>query len=301
MLEVTRLTVRSFNLDHLDLFWEIGTMAGPRVESQPHEVYDYDVYVLRSESALGPFEPISSALRDVYWFRDIRVSLLHKYRQYFYKLKVVHRPSGETKEFGPASNLEPEPDLIAAEVIRSEDVLFREFIGRRCWIYNPRTFGPRCTCYDSVLGNKARGNHPPCFGTGWLGGYLAPVEAFVQIDPSPRTNQPTSLQEQQNNNTTARLTSFPPINPKAILIESENRRWRVVQVTSTQRLRSVLRQELQLHEIPRGDIEYDLPVNVDIANLSPSAERNFSNPQNIADDDYSDIFAVYGHPRGTLK
>lgn len=302
MIEVTKLQVRSFNLDHLDLFWEIGTLAGPRVESEPHEIFDYDFYILRSESALGPFDQISNALRDVYWFRDIRVSLLHKYRQYFYKVKVVHRPTSESKEFGPASNLEPEPDLIASEVIRQEDMLFREFIGRKCWLYNPRSFGPRCTCFDIVTGRKQRSNHPPCFGTGWLGGYLSPIEAYVQIDPSPKTVIPTSLQEQQNNNTTARLTSFPPINPRAILIESENRRWRVVSVSQTQRLRSVLRQELQLHEIPRGDIEYDLPVQVDLATMQPAAERNFSNPQNTSsDEDLSDIFAVYGHPRGSLR
>lgn len=302
MLEITKLSVRSLDLDHLDLHWEIGVIAGPQAESEPHEIFDYDMYVFRSESALGPYGQISNGLRDTYSFRDIRVSLLHKFRQYFYKIKVVHRPTGEWREFGPASSYEPEPDIIAAEVVRQEDMLFREFIGRRCWAYNPRTFGPRCTCYDVVLGRKTKANHAPCFGTGWLGGYLAPMEVWVQIDPSPKVVSSTSLQEQMNNNTTARMISFPPINPKAILIESENKRWGVVTVTTTQRLRANLRQELQLHEIPKGDIEYSLPVNVDLATLEPAAERNFSNPQNqSADEDYSDIFAVYGKPRGALR
>ena len=302
MLPVTRITVRSFDLDSLDVFWEVGSLAGPTVDSQPHEIYDYEFYVLRSESALGPFDVIGGPFRDTYSFRDIRVSLLHKYRQYFYKIRVTHKPTGQSEEFGPSASFEAEPDLIAAEVIRQENILFREFIGRKCWVYNPRTFGPRCSCYDLSLGRRTRANHATCFGTGWLGGYLSPVEVHVQIDPSPKSIVPTSTGEQQNNNTTARLTPFPPINPRAILIESENRRWRVVSVTQTQRLRSVLRQELQLHEIPRGDIEYDLPVQVDPSKLLPAEERNFLNPQTVGnDEDYSDIFAVFGKPRGTLR
>jgi hypothetical protein len=130
---------------------------------------------------------------------------------------------------------------------------------------------------------------------------LYPVQVFVQIDPFPKHSQPSSLQEIQPGDTTARMISFPPVSPRDILIESENRRWRVQSVSSTQRLRATVRQELVIHEIPKGDPEYLLPVKLDERTLKPAAERNFTNPQNLDDEDYSDIFAVYGHPRGTLR
>lgn len=96
---------------------------------------------------------------------------------------------------------------------------------------------------------------------------------------------------------------FPPVNPDDILVEAENRRWKVIKVTPTQRLRATVRQELTLHEIPRGDIEYDLPVNVDTSTLQPASERNFKNQQNLENnaEDFSDIMAAWGHPRGTLR
>lgn len=302
MIEVTKLVVRSFTLDYLDIFWEISPVAGPSVESAPHEIYDYDFYILRSEAAMGPYDQVGGPFRDTYSFRDARVSLLHKWRTLYYKIRIIHRPSGETFETQPTNSSDPEPDLIAAEVNRLEDVLFREFVGRRCWLFPVRTFGPRCTCYDRVLGRKTRANHATCFGTGWLGGFLHPVETFIQFDPSNKQSSLNSLQEQQPGNTTARMISFPPVSPRDIIVESENRRWRVVTVASTQRLRSVLHQELTLHEIPRGDVEFDLPINIDVKALQPSASRNFTNPHNVEKPgDYQDIYRFFGQNRGSQR
>lgn len=301
MLYITRLTVRSFDLDHLDLFWEIGPVPGPPTDAEPHEIYDYDFFVLRSEAAMGPYNQIGGPFRDIYQFRDGSVSLLHKWRQYFYKVKAVHRRTKEEIEFGPAGSREPEPDLVAAEIIRQEDIYFRELAARRCWLYPVRTFGPRCSCYNATLQRKTRSGHLPCFGTGWLKGYMSPVEVFLQIDPSPKQVQLSPLQEGQANVTMARMSSFPPVSPRDILIETENKRWRVEKVTPTERLRAIVRQELTLVEIPKGDIEYALPVTVNPL-LPPASERNFTNPQNIeADADFQDILDFWGKPRGSLR
>lgn len=303
MLEISTLNVRSFDLDHLDLFWEIPTLPfGRSGDVKTHQIFDYTFTILRSEAAMGPYDIISVPLRDTYNFRDNKVSQRNKLRQWFYKIRVTHVPTGEVKEFGPASDTDPEPDLIASDIISQEDTLFREVIGRRCWLFPVRTFGPQCTCFDHVLQRKTTGRHLPCFGTGWLGGYMSPVEVFVQVDPNMKQSQISTLQEMQPGNTTARMTSFPPVKPRDILVESENRRWRVVTVATTQRLRAVLHQELMLHEIPRGDIEYELPVNVDAQTLQAAAERNFRNPQNLEDDeDLSTLTSAYGIPRGSLR
>ncbi len=302
MINVTKMTVRSFNLDHMNVFWEIAPVQGPPDGSGlPHEIYNYDFYILRSEAGAGPYTQLAGPFRDVYSFRDITAELLHKWRQLYYKIKVVDRTTGEEKLFGPASSLEPEPDLIASEIVRQEDLLFREFVGRRSILYPLRTFGPSCSCFDRVTNRKTRSNCKTCFGTGWLGGFLSPVEVFVQIDPFPKNSEKSSLQERQPGNTTARMISFPPVSPGDILIETENRRWRVMTVTPTQRLRSTVRQEMVIHEIPKGDIEFALPVQVDVRGHQPAAERNFTNPQNTDDNDFSDILAVYGRPRGALR
>lgn len=303
MLQVTSLRVRSFDLDHLDLFWEIAPVMGPAKDGDPHSIFDYDFYVLRTgDSPMGTYETIAGPLRDQYMLRDMQVSLLHKWRQYYYKIRVVHRPTGEETFFGPSASDESEKDLIAAEIIRQEDILFREFTGRKCWLFIARTFGPICTCYDPYLKRRTRSGHKLCFDTGFLGGFMAPIEVFVQIDPQGKNTQATSLGEIQPNDTTARMISFPPVSPRDILVETENLRWKVISVSNTERLRSAVHQELKLHSIPKGDIEYNLPLNVELQKLVTSADRNFTNPQNLEEDgDYSDILSTFGHPRGSLR
>jgi len=302
MLSITKLWVRSFNLDHLDIFWEIGTVRGPPSDSIQHEIFNFSFYVLRSEAAMGPYEVIGGPFEDLYHFRDVRVSMLHKWRQYYYKIRITHRETQESMEFGPTASKDAAPDLIAAAIIREEDQLFREFIGRKAWLFPVRTFGPKCTCFDMTMGRLSRSGHLPCFGTGWLGGYHSPVELYIQFDPNPKQSVASPLGEMQPSNASARMSSFPPVSPRDIIIESENRRWRVVNVQQTQRLRAVVHQELQLHEVPRSDVEYSIPLNVDAQSVEPASERNFTNSQNPeTDETNSDILAFWRTARGVLR
>lgn len=302
MINVTKINVKSFDLDHLDIYWEISPVKGPTSDAVPHQIYDYQFYVLRSESSMGSTVTIAGPLRDTYYIRDVQISLRNTWSQFYYSIKVVHVPSGEEKIFGPTASNAPEPDLIALEIRRQEDVLFREFIGRKCWIFPKRTFGPSCTCYDPVMRKRTRSSHAVCFDTGWLGGFYNPIEVFIQIDPYPKATQDLSLGSFQDNDTSARMINFPPVSPGDVLVESENKRWRVMSVSSTERLRAIVRQELRIHEIPKGEVEYDLPILVDTKTLVSASESNFRNDANIErDGEYDDIFAVYGHPRGSIS
>ncbi len=297
MIEVSRLYARSFDLDHMDVFWEL------------RDLFDGDInrftfQVLRSESSYGPWEELCDPFKDRYYFRDVSQNVLHKWRTLYYLLRVTDLQTNEVKDFGPTSQ-QPEPDLISLEIQRQEDQLFRGFVGRKCWLFPVRTFGMKCVCFDRVMGRRTKANCLICYDTGYLGGFMSPIECFVQIDPSANSPVNTPVMgKQQPNDTSARLISFPPVKVDDILIESENKRWKVTKANATQRLRSNVHQELTLHEIPRGDVEYRLPVNIaDLTTLVSAHEANFSyKPHTDPDDDLKNIYAVYGFaPRGTTR
>jgi hypothetical protein len=296
MIEVARFYARSFDLDHMDLFWELKDFEG--------NINQFTFQVFRSESPTGPWEPLSPEFKDQYLFRDVTQNVLHKWRTLFYLLRVKDLQSNAVKDFGPTSQ-QPEPDLIALEIQRQEDLLFRGFVGRKCWLFPVRTFGAKCVCFDRVMGRRTRSNCLTCFDTGYLGGYLSPIECYVQIDPNANSPANTPIMgKQQPNDTSARLISFPPVKPDDILIETENKRWKVTKTASTQRLRANVHQELTLHEIPRGDVEYKIPVNIaDLTKLVSAHEANFRNSQHTDPDaDLENIYAVYGFaPRGTTR
>ena len=302
-LRVTEFFARGFDIDYVDLFWKVADF-----DSALDQISAYDFFILRAESPEGPFEQLAGPFTDQFHFRDYSTCLLHKWRKLYYKLKVLHKPTSVETIIDGAASLIAEPDLIALEIQRQEDTLLRQHTGRRCWLFPVRTFGPKCSCYDIHLSRRTRSNCLECFDTGYVGGYLTPIEFYLQVDPEADSPSNTAVHgEKQPKNTTARTINYPPIKPKDLIVEAENRRWEVVTVAKTERLRSVVRQETTIHGIPRSDIRYKLPINIADLSVEIWAEnRNFTNPQHVddqgvSDDPDFDLLAVYGgKPRGTI-
>jgi len=295
-LKVTKLYARSFDLDYLDLYWEIESF-----ERAQDVITAYEFTILRSESPEGPFNKLAGPFKDQYRFRDFSQNLLHKWRQLYYKLQIRHVPTDETVDAGVCT-LEAEPDLIALEIQRQEDVLFREFVGRPCWLFPVRMFGEKCTCFDRVMNRQTHSNCITCFDTGFIGGYMTPIEIWMQIDPDSGNPQNTSIiGEIQPKNTSCRVGPYPPIKAKDLIVEAENRRWKVVTQSGTERLRAIVHQELSLHLVVKGDVEFKLPINISDLRRTWAQERNFTNPQHVDDMDYkeSELLDIYdGSPRG---
>ena len=311
-IKIENLRVRSLAVTHYEISWE--------VVSTSEDLLDYTFQVLRSEAAAGPWVPMSTEMVDRYLFIDNRIRGFNEYRQHHYLIRVKHRPSGDTQDFGPTS-LGGEPDLHATEIRKHINLLMREFVGRRCWILPVRTFGQRCpACYNPTLKSRVKSGCRTCYGTAFVRGYMSPIESFVQFDPSPKNDQQANTGELQQSNTTARMGFFPPLKPKDVIIEPENRRWRVTTVSSTQRLRAVVHQEIQLHEIPKSDVEYLIDIDLGSGTLSPcnggeqealllkdlflAGARNFTNPQNFTnfrDEEIPDVFSLYPTTYPELK
>lgn len=293
MLAVVNLKVRSLDMDYLDLQWE--------VEDSEESPYDYTFQVERSEAPMGPWTAVSSTFSDRYLYRDIRVNRMHNWRQYWYRIEIT-RLSDSSVTYSETATQAAKADLIALEVRRLESMLFEEFVGRQCYLFPIRTFGQRCKCYDAVSGQRMRSQCMDCYDTTYFRGYHNPISIWVQFDPGGKhieTNIPYT--ETAQGNTVARMTDFPPAKPRDLIIEAgENKRWRVERVSTTQRLRATLHQELTLHAVPSSDIEYKLPINVTSAmDLVVSPQRNFTNPQQLdATDDadyYTEVLKLWGH------
>lgn len=288
-LQIEKLRVRSLDVDRLEVTWETN-------DSQ-EDVLDYTFQVVRSESPEGPYEPLTQPFEDRYIFVDARIPQGDKFRQLYYKLIVVHKASQRTYEVGPESQ-EAEPDLVAQFIRRSQMTLLTQVIGRRVWLFKIRTFGARCSCFDATTNKRIRMNCLSCFDTGFLRGFHNPIEIWLQIDPPGGAQQNMPQQIAQHTNTTARTSFYPNIAPRDVLVEAENKRWRVVNTTTSERLRAPIKQELALYQIQSTDIEYKLPINLSEAlrDIQPSPPRMFSLPSDVAsviDERVPDIFANY--------
>jgi hypothetical protein len=288
-LELKHLRVTSLDIDFHEVTWE--------VLASEQDVLDYKFAVLRSEAQEGPYDNLSGDFEDRYSFVDNVIQVTQRWRTYWYKVRVTRKLTGESVEFGPVS-MEPIPDLIAVEVRRHVRLLFQEYAGRRCVILPRRTFGQRCECFDKVLGKRTRAGCRTCFDTGFVRGYMHPIETWIQVDPSAKTKQQLGVAETQQDNTTMRLGYYPSVKPDDLIIEPENKRWRVIQQNQTEHSRAAVHQEIAVHRIPERDIEYAIPVDFGTAlkNLYYTPSRNYSNPhnfQNFENESLPGIFELY--------
>ena len=274
-LQIADLKVRSLDLDYYELSW--------RTDDSLEDPLDYVFRIQRSEAPEGPFDSISQPFSDIYSYIDNARPTGNRYRNFFYRIEVVHRASGAVS-YSETVNLEPPADLIAAEIRRHMQMLFRGFVGRVCWLLPVRTFGMRCpTCYNPKLQKSRTSSCPTCFSTTFVRGYHRPIEIYISIDPSPNNQQNNSVGPIQPNNTTARLPHSPQIKVGDVIVEAENRRWRVTKVTTTEHLRAPLHQELEIHEIPPKDIEFNIPLDLgqSLKSMWLADPRNFLNPYNL--------------------
>lgn len=287
-IELRELKVTSLDIDFHEVSWAIAPTS--------MDILDFKFQVLRSESVEGPFDALTEPFEDKYEFVDNIIQVLNRWREYQYIVRVIEKVSGDYKDFGPVSH-EPEPDIVAIELRRHIRILFQEFAGRRCIVLPVRTFGQRCPdCWHPVLQKVTKSGCLTCYNTGFNRGYLHPIEAFIQIDPSTKSNQHNNTGETQQDNTTMRMGYYPSIKPHDLIIEGENIRWRVEEQTQTEHSRAAVHQEVKLHRVPEKDIEFAIPVHFDRAlkNLFLTPKRNFTNPTNLSNFEENEIPGIFG-------
>jgi hypothetical protein len=181
------------------------------------------------------------------------------WRTLYYVIEAKHG-DGRTERSDPVS-LQARPPLDALEMIRLNSLLFREYTGRPCIIYGKRTFGPYCTvCMDPVTHVQLTTRCRSCYGVGYARGYHNPMYAYMNIGADTKMVTPTEQMVSTQQTQQGRMSVYPLVKPGDLVVEEEGVRWRVQNVSLTERLRAPVQQILTLFRIPEGDIEHSIPV-----------------------------------------
>jgi hypothetical protein len=251
-MRFTSLRVSGFELDYMVVTWEVD------LENDDALAVTYDVE--RAESPAGPFDKIVEGFKDRYVLRDYIAPAQRRVWASIYYRVTAHTPSGDV--VSEAKTCDPRPPLDGMEISRLHNKLLKEYVGRPVATLGIRTFGDRCSsCYDRVTGRRTASKCAVCWNTGFQRGYHKPIMAYMQIDPEMRQQTNTSELVSEQAMTSARLSVYPLLKPRDLIIEGEGRRWRVANVRRTERLRAPIHQEVSLTLITPGDIEYKIPIN----------------------------------------
>ena len=303
MIEVTDIRIRSFDLSFLDIYWD--------VKPSFDDIADYQFIVEKADNEFGPYVALTVPVVNRFHVRDTTVKGQHSYyHKLWYRIRVQYREVAKQTADGVSTDtvyptlggakLAARPDLIALEMARINNLKLREFSGRQIWVFPRKKSGTKCSvCFDHVMQRRTRGNCQACFGTGYIGGYHAPVQVYgMVVTPDEQTTHAgfTSFESQD---TMLLMGNYPEVFEGDLILEAENVRWRVgSRLSKVKKSRALIRQQVAIHQVPKGDVEYSIPLNLtdaEIQALIASPERNYTNPQTLDSDSLSStILGVFG-------
>jgi hypothetical protein len=266
---VRNIRVYTLDPDFITVEWEI--------EPTTLDLTQYAVEVWRSESEGGQYRRVSLTMiaGDVFDFQDRAVNLLSKWRNFYYRIRVIDRNNtGDYCDFG--SNewrkviegedpggvvMEAPPDMFALESVRRFNLVLREFGGRRVLVSVEKTWGQRCpVCWDNLKRRRKKSKCQTCFDTGLLGGFFQPMEAWAMKPPHQAMNQLTPLFELQADDRIMWFSRYPRLKPRDVVTTIDGDRFRVLKVSRAEKAWSLTRQTVQVRRLSRDQVEYQLPI-----------------------------------------
>lgn len=258
MLVVKNIRVDAYVRGTFDVSWEI--------EDTTEIVGEYAFYVLRSGGPVGPFDPVSPPLEDLYQYTDSQVRRSSLSKPFYYKIRVVK--GGDTADY---------PENEGVSVAFEGDLIAKEMV-RRTWlklarkdasiiVLPKRRFGTKCP-YCVSSGVRRRSRCPSCFDTGYLGGFLKPYEV-----PADETAEDQKMLATKRGPSDGKQKEFEvPPSPKAyqgdMVVDQAGQRWEVVRsLIETHTQRAVL-QRILVDSIELGDSRYGVSVDVQTARIN---------------------------------
>jgi hypothetical protein len=293
-MEFSKVLVRSMSVRSLHISWELRDY-NPGVD-------DFQFYVLRSRNPHSDYVEIAGPLQSsMNTFLDTSVGRYGTHRDYFYRIEIRGNGLSELSHCDNGASLEAEATLPALEIARTEQVVLREYKGRRVLLFQRRHSGARCMeCFNTLRMKRTKSNCVSCFNTGYALGFYRPVVVYAQIE-EPRA---VSLTQPEGKipirQSMMKFGHFPLLRDGDLVVEAENKRWLVGGNQNRPALgRFVVRQEVTVVQLDTSNIEYKVPINVDADDWFGTPVRAMTSPQDLGTTNYTDTLAAAFTRRGS--
>lgn len=112
--------------------------------------------------------------------------------------------------------------LLANRIIKKEMLLLRKRSGQDGILIKRRTFGLPCPkCLDPATGEATNSHCDVCFGTGFEGGYYAPIDCWIATEPNQWTSKVGQLGHEVSLVEKVRALASTPFEPNDIWISNK--------------------------------------------------------------------------------
>lgn len=236
------------------------------IDDTLEDVGDYTFGVYESSSPESEFIKVVDGLTNMsYQYPNSYKydSSVHKY----FKIACTHIDTGTTQLSTIFTSVFLTPrDNYAEMIIYQNNYFLENIIGRPdVKLLIKRRSGTRCpSCWDPDTFEVTKSGCQVCYSTGFKNGYYEPVQMQISFTEPGFINKVDlyDIKDSQSNVTSAWASNYPLVLPGDVIIDSTNRRFRVLQAQPTTKDGNIyLRQILQLQMIPPTDIVYKVGTN----------------------------------------
>ena len=197
-------------------------------------------------------------------YEDLTVSgfRANQWEDFYYTVVPVHASTLVSGVIPTPTRLETQMDLTAREIIRRKYLALKLSHGGKTFqILKRKKSGSKCTeCFDPILQRRTKEECTTCFDTSWIGGYFAPITITATIGAAARRTLIELFGEWESQDTFLRMGPYPVLSSQDILIDEQNRRWRVVDNSPTEKGQYIVTQQCRLTRIHNTDVVYQYPI-----------------------------------------
>lgn len=237
------------------------------LEPTAQDLRNLRFYVDRGESPTA-FEQLNAEglpANGLYEFVDQTANLYDLNKVLYYRVRAVEQsPEGLPLQTFTSQETTWDGDLDLIGLYINEEHYFemRYVDGVPAMIFKKIHDGTYCPdCWDTVLKRVTRSNCRTCYGTGRLGGYYPPMDAWMKFEPDPKMEQIAEWGKRQVGQTDIMFTNYPLLTPDDIIVELKpNRFWKVESVRYPEKNRTILLQMARLNAVSTSDVEYKINV-----------------------------------------
>ncbi len=261
MVTIDQITVSSYDLTSLLVSWEF------------YETWEsLDPYVLSIYRGKTPqwseseFELIASGIDagSVTSYEDTTVSgyLTYKWNDFYYTVVPIKEVTGEVGEVPLPKRFEYAIDLQAKEILRRKNIALRSrYGGKPVQILKRKKSGSHCpACWNETLQRRTAERCITCYDTGWTGGYWSPITVQASIGAAPKRTLIELFGEWEPQDTFLRLGAYPIIAPQDVVVDEQNRRWRVIDISPLEKGQYILTQQCRLTRLNATDVIYEYVI-----------------------------------------
>lgn len=238
-----------------------------KLETTSQSLKNLRFYIDRGESpsALEQLNAEGLPASGLYEYVDQTANLFDLDKVLYYRVRAVEETSdGVALQTFKSQETTWDGDLDLVGLYINEEHAFemRWVDGVPAMIYKKIHDGSYCPeCWDSILKRVTKSNCRVCFGTGRIGGYYPPIDAWMKFEPDPKVEQVADWGKRQTSQTDILFTNYPLLTPDDIIVEVKpNRFWKVELVRYPEKNRTILLQMARLNAVNPSDIEYKLQV-----------------------------------------